>query len=79
MRNFSPGCVKTLSHVIISVIVVQARARYTRTKYLNAMMPKESLCTQSKAILQRVYDLTSITYSNRVAVEYAEEDIRSYW
>ena len=38
--QFSPGCVKALSHVITSVIIAYARVCYTRTKYLNATMPK---------------------------------------
>ena len=40
VRNFSPGCVKALNHVIASAINLKARVSYTRTKYPNAMMPK---------------------------------------
>ena len=39
---------------------------------------EKKVCTQIKAVLQRVYTITSIIYSNVVVVECAEEDIRSY-
>ena len=62
---------------LVSIIIVEAHVCCKRTKYLNATMQKGKCVRKSRPSFGE-YTITSIIYSNVVAVECVEEDIRSY-